>query len=87
MLKYFLEDLPSHIPDYEERPEQLAMAKAVKAAVDSGGNLIIEAGTGVGKTLAYLVPLAQYSLENKKRVIICTYSKALQTQIFEKTCP
>ncbi len=87
MLKYFLEELPSLIPDFEERPEQLAMAKAVKQAVDSSENLIVEAGTGVGKTLAYLIPLAKHSIENKKRIIICTYSKALQTQIFENDMP
>jgi len=84
VLKYFLEDLPALIPDFEERPEQIAMAKAVKKAVESSENLIIEAGTGVGKTLAYLIPLAKYSMDNKKRVIICTYSKALQSQIYEK---
>jgi ATP-dependent DNA helicase DinG len=87
VLKYFLEDLPSIIPDFEERQEQISMAKAVKDAVDSNENLIIEAGTGVGKTLAYLIPLAEYSVKNKKRVIICTYSKALQTQIFDKDMP
>jgi ATP-dependent DNA helicase DinG len=87
MIKYFLEELPSLIPDFEERPEQLAMAKAIKQAVDNEENLIIEAGTGVGKTLAYLIPLADYSIKNKKRVIICTYSKALQTQIFEQDMP
>jgi ATP-dependent DNA helicase DinG len=87
VLKYFLEELPSLIPDYEERQEQIDMAKAVKQAVDGGENLIVEAGTGVGKTLAYLIPLAEYSLENKKRVIISTYSKALQSQIFEKDMP
>ncbi|HRU40162.1 MAG TPA: DEAD/DEAH box helicase, partial [Candidatus Goldiibacteriota bacterium] len=87
MLKYFLEGLPALIPDFEERQEQISMAKAVKKAVDSSENLIIEAGTGVGKTLAYLIPLAQYSTENKKRVIVCTYSKALQSQIFEKDMP
>lgn len=87
MLKYFLEDLPALIPDFEERKEQTDMAKAVKEAVDSNENLIIEAGTGVGKTLAYLIPLAQYAMREKKRVIICTYSKALQSQIYEKDMP
>jgi ATP-dependent DNA helicase DinG len=84
---YFSNDLPNIIDGYEERTEQVEMAEAVSGALHNSECLIIEAGTGVGKTLAYLVPMAEYALENKKRVIISTYSKALQGQIFKKDLP
>jgi ATP-dependent DNA helicase DinG len=87
MRRYFSEDIPSFIDNYEERPEQVAMAEAVKEAIDKNETLIIEAGTGVGKTLAYLIPMAEYAVKNKKRVIISTYSKALQSQIYKKDLP
>jgi ATP-dependent DNA helicase DinG len=48
--------LASSLEDYEERPEQKKMAAAVASAIESGKHLIVEAGTGTGKTLAYLVP-------------------------------
>lgn len=63
------------------------MADSVLEALESGESLIIEAGTGVGKTIAYLVPMAKYAVENDKRVIVATYSKALQNQIMEKDLP
>ncbi len=87
MRKYFTEEIPKYIDSYEERPEQSAMAQAVKEAIDNSESLIIEAGTGVGKTLAYLIPMAEYAIADKKRVIISTYSKALQSQIFKKDLP
>lgn len=87
MKKYFTEDIPGLIDGYEDRPEQVQMAEAVKLALINNDCLIVEAGTGVGKTLAYLIPMAQYSLANKKRVIISTYSKALQSQIYKKDLP
>lgn len=87
MKKFFTEDIPNLIDDYEDRPEQLMMAQAVQLALEKHDCLIVEAGTGVGKTLAYLIPMAQYALDNKKRVIISTYSKALQSQIYKKDLP
>src|ERR1035437_7310087 len=63
------------------------MAEAVKLALKDSDCLIVDAGTAVGKTLAYLIPMAEYALDNKKRVIISTYSKALQSQIFKKDLP
>ena len=84
---YFSDDLAAIIDGYEQRGEQVEMAEAVASAIDNSECLIIEAGTGVGKTLAYLIPMAEYALENKKRVIISTYSKALQGQIFKKDLP
>jgi ATP-dependent DNA helicase DinG len=87
MKKYFTDYIPDIIDGYEERPEQIEMAEAVKLSLENNECLIIEAGTGVGKTLAYLIPMAEYALKNKKRVIISTYSKALQSQIFKKDLP
>ena len=71
------------LPGYESRPEQLRMADAVEDALGSGGGLIVEAGTGTGKSLAYLVPAAASSL----RVVISTATKALGEQIVEKDIP
>lgn len=87
MKKFFTEDIPNLIDDYEDRPEQLEMAEAVQLALENSDCLIVEAGTGVGKTLAYLIPMAAHALDNKKRVIISTYSKALQSQIYKKDLP
>ncbi len=71
------------LPGYESRPEQLAMATAVEHALESGTGLLVEAGTGTGKSLAYLVPAARSSL----RVVISTATKALGEQLIEKDIP
>jgi len=70
-------------PHYEERPQQLSMAHAVAEALETGTHAVIEAGTGTGKTLAYLVP----ALLSGKRVVISTATKALQEQLVEKDLP
>ncbi len=70
-------------PAYEYRRGQLEMAKAVEQALTEKRHLIVEAGTGTGKTLAYLVPV----LRSGKRVIISTATKALQEQLFHKDIP
>ena len=72
--------LATVLPGYEARPEQLLMADAVEAALDAGGGALVEAGTGTGKSLAYLVPAAMSSL----RVVISTATKALGEQLMEK---
>jgi ATP-dependent DNA helicase DinG len=72
-----------HHPDYEHRPGQLAMAQAVAEALDQRRHLLVEAGTGIGKTLAYLVP----AIATGRRVIISTGTKNLQEQIFYKDIP
>ena len=87
MKKYFSDDLPLYIKGYEERPQQIKMAMDVRDALKNSGNLIVEAGTGVGKTLAYLIPLAEYAIKNNKRVFVSTYSKALQQQIYKMDLP
>jgi ATP-dependent DNA helicase DinG len=70
-------------PAYEYRHGQLQMAKAVEEALEEKRHLIVEAGTGTGKTLAYLLP----SLRSGKRVIISTGTKNLQEQLFYKDVP
>ncbi|MER3431806.1 MAG: helicase [Blastocatellia bacterium] len=72
---------------YEFRPGQLAMAEAVAKAFDEGRHLLVEAGTGTGKTLAYLVPAIAYARKEKKRVVISTGTKNLQEQLMEKDIP
>jgi ATP-dependent DNA helicase DinG len=70
-------------PNYEHRPGQIDMAVAVAEALADHKHLIVEAGTGTGKTLAYLVP----SILANKRVVISTGTKALQEQLFFKDLP
>ena len=75
--------LEAHIPGYEQREAQVRMADCVRAAIESRTSLLIEAGTGVGKTLAYLVPL----LEIEEQAVISTATKVLQHQLMEKDIP
>jgi len=72
---------------WEERPQQLQMAHAVRKALAGSSHLIVEAGTGVGKSLAYLVPLVLWAREEDCRVVVATYTKALQQQIVRKDIP
>ncbi len=75
--------LEAAIPYYEDRPEQRAMSDAVGRALADGRSLMVEAGTGTGKTLAYLVP----ALQSGKRVVISTGTRALQDQIARHDLP
>jgi len=70
-------------PAYEFRRGQLQMAQAVEQALEERRHLIVEAGTGTGKTLAYLLPV----IRSGKRVIISTGTKNLQEQLFNKDIP
>ncbi len=74
-------------PDYEHRPGQIQMAQAVMRAFEERRHLIVEAGTGTGKTLAYLVPAVAAALGGRGRVIISTGTKNLQEQLMEKDIP
>lgn len=76
-------NLASVIASYQPRAAQLEMAEAIAKAIDSKQNLIAEAGTGTGKTFAYLVP----AILSTKKVIISTGTKNLQDQLFNKDLP
>ncbi len=71
------------VPEFEPRPGQRAMAAAVADAIEQGHVLLAEAGTGTGKTLAYLVP----AILSGRRVLVSTGTKTLQEQIFTKDLP
>lgn len=77
----------SDLPGFERRPEQEALAKAVADAFSGGRHLAAEAGTGIGKTMAYLVPAALWSLRCDVPVVVSTNTKNLQEQIFRKDLP
>src|SRR5437763_16894786 len=72
---------------YEHRDGQVKMAEAVMRAFDEKRHLVVESGTGIGKTLAYLVPAIAAALGKKQRVIISTGTKNLQEQLMEKDIP
>ncbi|MFZ2311105.1 MAG: ATP-dependent DNA helicase, partial [Methylobacter sp.] len=76
-------DLSKVIPGYQPRAAQLEMAEAIAQAIEENQNLIAEAGTGTGKTFAYLVP----AILSGKKVIISTGTKNLQDQLFNKDLP
>ena len=72
---------------YEHRPGQYEMARAVESALRDKRHLIVEAGTGTGKTLAYLLPALRLARETGQRVILSTGTKNLQEQLFYKDVP
>jgi len=72
---------------FEERGEQREMAEAVRQAMTDGGHWLIEAGTGVGKSLAYLLPAALHALRNGERVVVSTNTINLQEQLLSKDIP
>src|SRR5262245_11019220 len=76
------------LPNYEPRGEQLQMADAVAAALAERGHLMVEAGTGVGKSFAYLVPAIQAACADKEyRVVVSTHTIGLQEQLIRKDIP
>ena len=75
--------LARSLPGYAPRPEQLQMADHVAMALDERETLIVEAGTGTGKTFAYLVP----ALMSGRRVIVSTGTRALQDQLYHRDLP
>lgn len=79
--------IAKHHKEYEFRAGQVKMAESVLRAFEEKKHLIVEAGTGTGKTMAYLVPAIAYSLSTNKRVIISTGTKNLQEQLMEKDIP
>ena len=79
--------LLSSASNYEYRPEQQQMACNVARALESAEHLVIEAGTGVGKSLAYLIPAALYAVRTKSKAVISTHTIALQEQLIYKDIP
>ncbi|MBX3011997.1 MAG: ATP-dependent DNA helicase [Caldilineaceae bacterium] len=75
--------LAQHLPGYELRPSQLQMAEAIKHAILAKQHALIEAPTGTGKSIAYLVP----ALLSGKTVVVATANKSLQSQLFHKDIP
>ena len=73
--------------NFEYRPEQQQMACAVARTLEQGGHLVVEAGTGVGKSLAYLIPAVLYALRSKRKAVISTHTIALQEQLMYKDIP
>jgi DNA polymerase-3 subunit epsilon/ATP-dependent DNA helicase DinG len=72
---------------YEDRPAQRRMLTAVARALNDGDTLLVEAGTGTGKSLAYLLPALRFSVENGMRVVVSTNTINLQDQLLEKDVP
>ena len=81
------EGVLSAIRGFETRPEQLQMAMAVARALEGGEHLVVEAGTGVGKSLAYLIPAVLYAVSSRRKALICTHTINLQEQLLYKDLP
>lgn len=90
--------IAARLSNYEFRPQQMQMADAVSAALDRGGHLIVEAGTGVGKSFGYLVPAILHATDSPpesesrvpprpRRVVISTHTISLQEQLISKDLP
>jgi ATP-dependent DNA helicase DinG len=71
----------------EERPGQVAMAEAVERAIETGEHLAVQAGTGTGKSLAYLVPAVRHAMTNQNTVVVATATIALQRQLIDRDLP
>ena len=72
---------------FEVRPQQMEMAAAVGRALERRGHLLVEAGTGVGKSFAYLIPAIKRIVEHKERVVVVTNTINLQEQLIDKDIP
>jgi DNA polymerase-3 subunit epsilon/ATP-dependent DNA helicase DinG len=74
-------------PGYEYRPQQVEMLKAVAEAFNAPEHLLVEAGTGTGKSLAYLLPAIQFATQNERRVVVSSNTINLQDQLYTKDIP
>jgi len=79
--------LARHFPGYEHRPQQVAMLRAVAQAFNQHQHLLVEAGTGTGKSIAYLLPAIHFAAANSEHVVISTNTINLQDQLFHKDIP
>jgi len=87
IIEYFETALRRSIAEYEERPQQIEMANQVAGAFNRSEIFLAEAPTGVGKSLAYLIPAVVWAVTNGESVIISTGTKNLQDQLFNKDIP
>ncbi len=87
-VRFFFEDqLPKIMHDNEKRDGQLQMALEITAALNKGEIALLEAGTGTGKSLAYLVPSVLWALKNDSKIIVSTYTINLQSQLVSSDLP
>src|SRR5512139_3986636 len=77
----------SKAKNFEFRPQQQEMAVAVARALQDGEHLAVEAGTGVGKSLAYLIPAILFAVAHKKKAVVSTHTINLQEQLIDKDLP
>ncbi len=87
LLRTIEETLPSLFDQFEPRQSQFEMMRHVYRALDDEETLLVEAGTGTGKTLAYLIPSAHHALETKRPVVISTHTIQLQEQLLNRDLP
>ncbi len=79
--------LASRLPGYEPRPSQIELTRRITEVFNEGGVLAAEAGTGVGKSFAYLLPAFAWAVRNKERVVVSTATINLQKQLVDKDIP
>src|SRR5207249_6986536 len=79
--------LLAKVKNFEHRPQQQQMAAAVARTLEEERHLVVEAGTGIGKSLAYLAPAVRFALDQKKKAIISTHTINLQEQLLHKDIP
>ena len=80
-------DIAARIPHYESRQEQLELMRLIIRSFNEGTTMAAEAGTGVGKSFAYLLPAISFAAANKERVVVSTATINLQQQLFDKDIP
>ena len=76
-----------YFENFESRPQQIEMLRAVTKALSTGQHMMVEAGTGTGKSFAYLIPAVEFALKNSTRVVISTNTLTLQDQLIKKDIP
>jgi ATP-dependent DNA helicase DinG len=79
--------LSQQFPGYEFRPQQVQMLRAVSQSLNEGSHALVEAGTGTGKSLAYLLPAVHWAYTNGQRVVVSTNTINLQEQLYHKDLP
>ncbi len=79
--------IAQRFPGYEHRPQQIAMLRAVAQALSEGRHLLVEAGTGTGKSIAYLIPALAWAARNDERIVVSTNTLNLQDQLIHKDIP